>query len=247
MKVCILGATRNSGSRLVAQAIERGHEATAVARNTDDLATQFPEATIVGADFASIDSLAQAMQGHKVVINAAGHVGTPEIFVPLVDTVVDAARQALGTGGRLWLFAGAALLDVPGTDRMTIDLSGVPATYAPHLANFRKVLQSDLDWSVLCPGPMIDSPTGKPKEGLIVSTEAWPVPRPGFTRFPPWVATSLAFKNAIGRMTIYYEDAAKVILDDVGKNLLVGKRVGIALPEGRALDKPGYSTRPEPR
>jgi len=29
----------------------------------------------------------------------------------------------------------------------------------------------------------------------------------------PWIASSLAFSRSVPRMTIYYEDAAKVIVD----------------------------------
>ena len=247
MKLCVLGATGNSGLRLVAEGLRRGHEVTAVARNPRDLASRFADAKVATVDFSSFSDLVAVMRGHDVVINAAGHVGSPDQFIRLVADVTDAASEALGPGGRFWMFAGAALLDVPGTDRMTVTLPGVPKIFAPHVANYRKAQSSNLAWSILCPGPMIDSPDGRAHDELAVSAEHWPVPRPAITRYLPSLATSLAFKKAIGRMTVYYEDAAKVILDNLGQDAFVGQRVGLALPEGMTLDKPGYQTRPEPR
>jgi uncharacterized protein len=236
MKVCILGANGNSGRRIVAQAIAAGHSVTAVVRKPF-ATTLFPEARTVQVDYSQRGELIEAMHGHDVVLNAAGHVTNPTQFVALVADVVAAAEEALGRGGRFWMFAGAALLDVPGTGRMTISLPGVPDVYAPHVENFRTVKQSSLAWSVLCPGPLIESPDNKPHSALIVSCDHWPVPPPSYARFLPPIVTSLAFKKIIDRMTVYYDDVAKVILDNLGSDL-IGKRVGIALPGGMRLSKP---------
>jgi len=240
VRLCILGATGNCGSRLVSDALSRGHTVTAVARDSSSLADRFPEAKIVQVDFTDQAQLVEAMHGHDVVINAAGYVAHGEAFTRLVSDIVDAAEVALGAGGRFWMFAGAALLDVPGTSRMTVSLPGVPAIYEFHVTNFEKVRASKLRWSVLCPGPLIDSPSGDANARLVISTDYWPVPRPAITRHLPWIATSLAFKKAMGRMTIYYEDAAKVILDNLDAPSMINKRVGIALPEGMSLKKPNY-------
>jgi hypothetical protein len=95
------------------------------------------------------------------------------------------------------------------------------------------VRATELDWSMLCPGPMIHAPDGRPTEDLIVAAEVWPTARPLHTKVLPRIALSLAFKQAIPRMTIYYEDAASVILDNLEKNgPFRRKRVGIALPGG---------------
>jgi hypothetical protein len=76
--------------------------------------------------------------------------------------VVNSAIMSLGEDGRLWQFGGAAVLDVPGTHMMAVDLPKVPKVYAAHRANLDALRRSPLDWSMLCPGPMIASGTGKP-------------------------------------------------------------------------------------
>jgi hypothetical protein len=159
-------------------------------------------------------------------------------YVPLVTRIINAAQKALGAEGRFWLFGGAALLDVPGANIATLDLPGVPKIYEGHRANWTNVKATTLDWSMLCPGPMIDAPDGKATEGLCVSADEWPLPRPLLTRVLPRVALSLAFKQALPRMTIYYEDAAQVILDHLQRgDCLSRKRVGIALPPGMRRHK----------
>ena len=47
-------------------------------------------------------------------------------FTKLVQTVIDATTASLGEDGRLWVFGGAALLTVPGTRLMAVDLPRVP-------------------------------------------------------------------------------------------------------------------------
>jgi hypothetical protein len=80
---------------------------------------------------------------------------------------------------------------------------------------------------------MIASPDGRATDNLIVSAEVWPTARPLHTHVLPRFALSLAFKQAVPRMTIYYEDAASVILDNLEKDgRFSRKRVGIALPGG---------------
>jgi putative NADH-flavin reductase len=232
MRVCILGASGNSGRALVRIALERGHEVTALVRNRAKIA-DLTQARLSVSDVSLGDpaGLTEALRGHDAVINAAGYVSDGPAFIDLVKGVIRAAEAGLGPGGRFWLFGGAGLLDVPGTNICTLDLPGVPRVYEAHRTNLEAVRASGLDWSMLCPGPMIHAPDGNPTEGLVVVSETWPTARPVYTRALPRLALSLAFKQAIPRMTIYYEDAAQVILDNLDKDGPVSrKRVGIALP-----------------
>ncbi|MFN4100206.1 MAG: NAD(P)-dependent oxidoreductase [Pararhodobacter sp.] len=238
MKICVLGANGNLGRRVVARALAEGHEVTAGLRDASRLPAEFAgKVGVASVDFDSDAALAAAMQGQDVVVNAAGHVSNPD-FTALVARVVRLAESTLGEGGRFWMLAGAALLDVPGTTRMTVELPMVPAFYRRHRENFTVLQQTRLDWSTLCPGPMIDAPDGKATEGLILSADTWPLPRPAIAGYLPGIASSIAFVRSVPRMTIYYEDAAKVILDHLApKGRFAQRRVGIALPEGQTRRK----------
>src|SRR5262249_10159293 len=87
--------------------------------------------------------LARVMIGHDVVINAAGN-DEASAFTKLVQTVIDATTASLGEGGRLWVFGGAALLTVPGTRLMAVDLPRVPRVYEAHRTNLAALLRSQL-------------------------------------------------------------------------------------------------------
>jgi putative NADH-flavin reductase len=239
VKVCVLGATGKSGRRIVRAALQQGFSVTALVRDAAKAADLTHERlTVRAASFSDEAALAEIIRGHDAAVNAAGYVTEGAAYETLIRGVIRAVEQALGPGGRFWLFGGAALLDVPGTSLTTLDLPGVPKVFEAHRRNFHAVKATSLDWSMLCPGPMLDAPDGAPTAGLVVSDDVWPVARPALTGFLPRIATSLAFKNALPRMTIYYEDAAQVIV----RNLEKGgphshKRVGVALPPGERRTK----------
>ena len=248
MKVCILGASGNTGRRLLTRALDDGHQVTAVVRNAKRLGDhRNNNLTVKEINFDADEQLREVMAGQDVVINTAGNLGDTDNFTALVERIVRAAEAVLGASGRLWLLAGAALLDVPDTSIMTMDLPGIPKIFRGHFANYKMVQGTQLDWSILCPGPMIDSPSGTATEGLLVSAEQWPLARPFYTRLLPRIGMSIAFKFALPRLTIYYEDAAKVVLDNLaGNGRFSHRRVGIALPEGQARHKPDGATPTSP-
>lgn len=241
MKVCVLGANGNVGRRVVAAGLVQGHTVTAALRDPSRLPPDFHgkvEARTV--DYLSRSSIEAAMSGHDVVVNAAGYVADKD-FVALVGRIIEAAESSLGKGGRFWMLAGAALLDVPGTNTMTLDYPKIPPVYQPHRRNYEAVRKTSLDWSVLCPGPLIDAPDGRPTPRIVISTEQWPVERWPLAAHLPGIATSLNFLKIVPRMTVFYEDAAKVIVD----NLSYGgpfsrRRVGLALPAGQRNYKAQY-------
>src|SRR5262249_48347121 len=184
-------------------------------------------------DISKSADIARVMVGHDVAINAAGTVTEGSTFTLLVQTVVDSAIASLGEGGRLWQFGGAAVLDVPGTHMMAVDLPMDPKVYEAHRTNFNALRRSPLDWSMLCPGPMIASENGKSTRDLRLSVDEWPMARPAYTYVLPKLALAFAFKQKVPELTISYEDAAEVILDNLSKNeRFFRRRVGVALPPG---------------
>lgn len=238
MKLFLLGATGNSGRRILKFALARGHEVTAFVRDQNKLAAIVGRTPprglhVIVGDIEKSTEMARGMVGHDAVINAAGYVSEGERFTRLVQNVVDDTSSSLGTGGRLWAFGGAAVLNVPGTSLKGVDLPMVPKIYEAHRTNLDALTKSSLDWSMLCPGPMIEASDGEPTKGLRLSVDEWPMQPPGYTRFLPNAALALAFKQALPELTISYEDAADVILNNLERNgRFSRKRVGAALPLG---------------
>src|SRR5215472_15818440 len=134
VKIFLLGAAGNAGQRILREALARSHEVTAMVRGEAKLPSS-PNLRLTRGSVDKSPDLARAMVGHDVVINAAGNVAEASAFTKLVQTVIDATAASLGEGGRLWLFGGAALLTVPGTRIMAVDLPRVPRVYEAHRAN----------------------------------------------------------------------------------------------------------------
>jgi hypothetical protein len=116
----------------------------------------------------------------------------------------------------------------------------IPKVYKQHVHTLARVSATALDWSMLCPGPMVSAPSGQPCEGLRVSVESWPVQGPTPGGLFKTLRILKTFKARMPEMIVTYEDAARVILDNLAPTgPYSGKRVGLALPAGQTGSKPG--------
>jgi uncharacterized protein YbjT (DUF2867 family) len=73
MKLLIIGSTGGSGQQLVSQALERGHQVTAFARNPSKIRFTHDHLKIVRGDVLDYASVDEATQGHDRVLCALGH------------------------------------------------------------------------------------------------------------------------------------------------------------------------------
>jgi len=72
MKLVIFGASGRTGRHLIEQALELGHDVTAVARTPDKIATRNDRLKIVAGNIHDMKSVEQAVQGQDVVLCALG-------------------------------------------------------------------------------------------------------------------------------------------------------------------------------
>lgn len=156
MRITIFGAAGKVGSRVVSEALLRGHEVTAVVRNPARFDELPPAAIPRAGDAAKRNDVARLGAGQHVVVNATR---------PVTGDACDAAgtQRALmdglaHTGTRLLIVGGAASLEVPGTNgRLVIDdpkfLS--PGARAIGQASFDQFnacrQEARLDWAYLSP------------------------------------------------------------------------------------------------
>lgn len=244
MKVLVIGAAGNTGTPLVKTGLAAGHDVTAYVRNREKFLARFgatPPAnlTVVTGDASDPAALAAVMRGQDVVINAAGNVTDGPTYAPFIARIVKTAAETMGPGGRFWFFGGLPLLDIPGTSLMGLDLPGIPKQFQMHKTNWEAAKATQLDWSMLAPGFMQPSPTGKPHDGLMVAAETWPVPGPSFAKSLPRFMLTAMLLPMFSRFTIFYEDAAKVIFDNLSRGgPYKGKRVSLVRPAGAPVPKP---------
>ncbi|NTF53011.1 NAD(P)H-binding protein [Agrobacterium rhizogenes] len=83
MKVALVGATGNAGSRILNELLERGHMVTAIVRRPDRVPIH-PWIVAIGTD-GSEDALAAAIKGNDAVVSSVRFVDlAPEVLVAAV-------------------------------------------------------------------------------------------------------------------------------------------------------------------
>ena len=248
ISIAVLGATGKLGGHICRQALERGWQLSVCVRNRARLADDLSgRAKVVDMDLAAatVVQIAAFVDGHDVMVFCAGVVTEGEAFVRLFDKAVSAV-EALPVQRRpvSWFLAGAALLPVDARGRLGVDLPKVRDTYWPHQKNFERLQRADIDWRLLCPGPMVEQPPlglGR----LRVSVDKLPAPLPAITGALPGPLVLPLFAMAIPTMIIAYADAASVIVAHVQPgDMTSGHRVGVALPAGMKGKKEQWAARP---
>lgn len=112
MKIAVIGATGSVGSRLVSEALGRGHEVTGIARQTDQLAPR-PGLSLRDGDINDA-SLSSLLTGHDAVISATRFENTdPRKVIEAVKTAGVPRLLVVGGAGSLEVAPGKALVDTP--------------------------------------------------------------------------------------------------------------------------------------
>lgn len=149
MKVALIGATGNAGSRILGELTRRGHAVTAVVRNPEKVPGQ-PGVTAKKGDVFDPAGLAALLRGHDAVISAVHFTASDP--VKLIEAV-----RASGVK-RYLVVGGAGSLEVaPG--KKLIDTPEFPAAYKAEAAAggvFLDLLrqEKELDWTFLSPSAM---------------------------------------------------------------------------------------------
>ncbi|WP_354685619.1 NAD(P)-dependent oxidoreductase [Cupriavidus necator] len=151
MKIAIIGATGRVGTRLTDEALRRGHQVTAIARQASSLPAR-EGVTAKDVDATDTAALTAALSGHDVVISTAR-------FASLnAQQVTSAVRQA-GVP-RLLVVGGAGSLYV-APDVQLVDTPGFPDAYKVEALAGRDFLnalrgEQQIDWTFLSPPALFE-------------------------------------------------------------------------------------------
>ncbi len=234
MKIIVFGATGNTGRRVLAQGVKMGHEMTAFVRSPEKLYEQQSEHTaqhvkVIARDILDSASVREALSHQDAAILAAGTAAQGEQFVRIVDNLVSQCESQSRFSGRVWLMGGAGLLDIPYTDLIGNNLPGFPPMYQNHNRNLERLRKTQLDWSMMCPGTMVESVEHPKPARLHVTTETLPVPIPEAIK--EFSETDIAghLFSRFQELDVAYDDVATCMLNHLE---LAGpfkrKRVGLA-------------------
>lgn len=148
MKIAVIGASGNVGSRIVDEALRRGHTVTAIARNAvqDDRERLHP----VRGDARQPTRLAPLLAGHDAVLSSvAFRQAAPEQLVQAVRLSGVRRYLVVGGAGSLDVAPGGLLLDEPDFPDFARMEAGKGKDFLDYL---RKV--DDLDWTFLSPSAL---------------------------------------------------------------------------------------------
>lgn len=170
-RVLIVGATGGTGRELVTQALVRGFDVTALARDPSRLAVTDPRLTVVRGDVLVPASLDEAARGCDAVLCALGHkrfLGPTTIQSEGTRNLIDAmGRQGikrLVAETSLGLGDSAGRMGLVGT-LLTLPLV-LPFYFTDKARQERVIAGSDRDWVIVRPGALTSGrATGRYRQG----------------------------------------------------------------------------------
>ncbi|AYK07216.1 NAD(P)-dependent oxidoreductase [Brevibacillus laterosporus] len=209
MKIAIIGATGRAGKLIMQEALQRGHEVTAIVRDASKL-DQNQKVAVLQKDI--FDLTTQDVNKFDVVVNSFGaKPGEEHLHVEAGNVLIEALKNAPQT--KLFVVGGAGSLFVD--EAKTVRLFETPEFPKEYLAtatnqgkNLEILKQSNLSqWTFLSPSAMFEpgERTGRYQKGednLLV--------------------------NAKGESSISMEDYAIAVLDELENPQFVNKRFTVA-------------------
>ncbi|MEU7044137.1 NAD(P)H-binding protein [Streptomyces varsoviensis] len=213
-KIALFGANGTIGSRVLREALDRGHQVTAVVRDPAKITETHERLTVATGDVLDPASVAAVAAGQDVVISAVGggdgpgHLATIE---PAAKALVAGARTLGDAAPRLITVGGAGSLRTPD-GKQVWDAEGLPEfllqimhAHGDALDFYRTV--SDVRWTNVSPAATIE-----------------PGERTGTYR----TALDDLVVDESGNSRISAEDYAVALIDEVEKPQHTGERFTVA-------------------
>ncbi|MER7506045.1 NAD(P)-dependent oxidoreductase [Nonomuraea pusilla] len=193
MRITVFGAAGGVGRRVLAEAVDRGHDVTAVVR--DPARRPGLPGRVVAGDAAAVEDVVRLSAGQDVVISATRPA--PGHEQDLVTTAEALLAGLARTGVRLLLVGGAGSLTVPGGGAL-VDTPDFPPDWRPIALACGDQLDAcradtAVDWAYLSPPALLE-----------------PGVRTGRYR----LGRDELLTDASGRSEISMEDLAVALLDE---------------------------------
>ena len=198
MKIAVIGASGNAGSRITVELARRGHSVTAIARHPDKIASG-ANVTPTRGDVMDQAGLARLLAGHDAAISSVHFLASDPA------KLIGAAKES--KVGRYLVVGGAGSLEVaPGVRLVTTP--GFPVVYkaeAEKGAAFLDLLRAEreLSWTFLSPS------------ALFVAGE-----RTGKFR----LGTDQLLTGSDGKSSISFEDFAVALADEIERPAHIRQR-----------------------
>ncbi|SKC41655.1 NAD(P)-dependent oxidoreductase [Ohtaekwangia koreensis] len=124
MKIALIGASGFVGSHILKEALDRGHQVTAIVRNPEKITEKHPNLQAKKGDVFNTDEIAKLVSGHDAVISSynAGwqNPNLYDDFLKGSQAIQEGVKKSgvkrlivVGGGGSLEIAPGVQLVDTP--------------------------------------------------------------------------------------------------------------------------------------
>jgi len=161
MRIALVGATGFIGSKILAEAVSRGHTITALCRHPENVPAR-EGVRAIAVDVNDAAALADAFRGHDIIVHACAPPREMEMEAKIAaqTAITKAIIEATKARGipRVFAVGGAGTLLIDGVRSM--DRPEFPKQFeggAKATAVIKELLEEehDFDWTVLSPSTMI--------------------------------------------------------------------------------------------
>lgn len=177
MRIIVVGAAGMAGSRVVTEALGRGHAVTAVLRRPRPEALS-PEVTVMHGDATDTGLMAEVFATADAVVGATRpQPGAEDAVTATTTALLDAAAAA---ARRILLIGGSAPLRTPGGGPAIDDPRYVPVLVRPiaaaSIAQLHACRAHHADWTYVSPPALLEpgARTGRYRRGgtdLVVTSD----------------------------------------------------------------------------
>ncbi len=212
MKIMLIGSSGMIGSRIMNEALSRGHSITSLVRDTSKTGEYKANLEYITGDIFDPESVADAAVDHDVVVSAYGPKNADaNLVVKAAHALVEGLTRVepirlidVNGAGSLEVAPGLQLVDAPN---FPAEWKAVALAHREALDVFRKAGFAGFDWTAVSPPAIIE-----------------PGKRTGHYR----IGTEQMLKDAKGESKISAEDYAVAILDEIEKPKFKQQRFTVA-------------------
>lgn len=114
MQITILGATGQVGKAILREALHQGYQVKVLVRTPEKLGDLTDKVTVIKGDLLDSQSIDNAIQGSKVVVNAAGGVKEPDQYSKFQKIATNLIQQMNAHDIKRLVSISGAVMNLPG-------------------------------------------------------------------------------------------------------------------------------------
>ena len=179
LRILIIGATGRTGRELVRQALEQGHQVTALVRKPKKMKVEHANLRVVKGNVRDYDSIESAMRGQSAVLCA---LGTKRFFFPnrVVSNGTANILRAMKSCGVPRLVCESSLGIGKSVGRLGLLYTFLvvpvilPFIFYDKVRQEKLIEESESDWVIVRPAVLTNAPTrGTYRHGRNVGNYLW--------------------------------------------------------------------------